>query len=163
MAGPPHVPPPAWGTVCQENYRDLLRDVRCRGCFRVGAWTLEEAENGTGRRIRCAGETCPDPYLYGKSAWVRKSLAVARRPALGVSAADFWGEHGDYCFGCGLDGAHARTLGIARERHHTVPYATAGHEGVMIPLCGVCHAHATAQQRCAQAFRRLLQANEGAA
>lgn len=139
--------------VDRENYREALRRLACQLCGRVGFWELDYTHNNGGARLKCRCGHRPFPTHF-----LRKPENTTRRKPLGISTPDFWAEHGNYCYGYGLDYGELQTLRVGCHIHHTIPYSRAGHEGVKIPLCAGCHGVITTiQQRYVAALRDYAQ------
>jgi len=106
------------------NYRELLANVTCGHCGRVGAFTTFCRGDHTG--IAC---TCGLEHPIKGVMWLRKEENLDKRSKPPEPLRQTWIRCGDYCYGCGLTRDELADLGIGCDQHHTRPYAEAGHAG----------------------------------
>lgn len=79
----------------------------------------------------------------------------------GNTLEEVWRRYGDHCFVCGLDRAVLADLKVGQERHHSKRYAEHGHDGgLIVPVCGRCHAFVSAIQMVVRVFLKKLEARD---
>jgi len=151
----------AYSDLHTENFRDVLRDVACRRCGRLGQFELFMKGPNTG--IKCSGASCNELHAIDGVQWIRKAENLNKRQKPPETPGETWVRCGDHCYGCGLTRHELKQLGIGCHQHHTKPYADYEHDVVLIPLCADCHEHITAVQRAHKRMRGILIEKEAVA
>jgi hypothetical protein len=132
-------------TIDRENYQDMLRDVECPHCFRMGAFSVFAVPNNNGTGLECAcGRR--HPLAHQGIMWLRVP-DKKRREKAPENLEQVLERCGRRCWGCGFAYDRLQAHGVGFHVHDTLPYAAHGHEGELIPLCVDCHAHVEAVKR----------------
>lgn len=129
-----------------EDFHDLQTELVCCACGVMGK--LATAHLSTNNSIRVDCSSCGKQHALGHVLFLKQTTKKTRKEyPFGESLDDVWERFDDVCVVCGAPKAFLDRLGIKRERHHILDYATHGHEGPLVPMCGPCHTNTTERQK----------------
>lgn len=136
-----------------EGHRDSRA---CSHCGQTGMRT-ELNPNNNGLLVYCPH--CQSKRPWGSLLYLKQNEGRRRsRPPLpdGDSLDSVWAKFGDRCVMCGAPKHFLIRLGVGRQVHHVWPYAQAGHQGPVVPICTHCHTVANDRQRMYWFIQRTM-------
>jgi hypothetical protein len=127
----------------------------CRDCGAADIGT-ELNPNNNGLLVICGA--CGSKRPWGSLLYLKQSERKRTRPPLpnGETLDTVWGRFGDRCVICSASKDALKILGIGRQVHHVLPYAQAGHQGPIVPICTHCHPVVSDRQRIYWFIQRVV-------
>jgi hypothetical protein len=129
-----------------SEFASLRESRTCEDCGCLGV-TTELNPNNNGLLVRCPD--CGSNRPWGSVLYLKQNTQRRTRPPLpkGETLDSIWAKYGDRCVMCSAPTSFLKHVGIGRQVHHVVPFASEGHRGPLIPICVHCHELANARQR----------------
>jgi DNA-directed RNA polymerase subunit RPC12/RpoP len=134
--------------ITRENATQLLSDVACPDCGKVGDFQIFDEINNNGRGIRCGSCGKHHPFIKQQIMWLR---GEKKRQSNDIQAVA--NECGAYCYGCGASFRELMDWGIGLHVHHTRGFAATAEQFKKIPVCAECHELLNFMQRIRQRQR----------
>jgi hypothetical protein len=126
----------------------------CVTCGKFGVITEVDDRNG-GLFLRCLSCKATKKAVWPNAPYYLKQNTRTTRKEypFGETVEEVWARFDNLCFSCGRTSDECAAQRVARHRHHVAEYAKVGHQGPIVPICGLCHPVVTSLQK----MRALVQ------
>lgn len=138
-----------------SEFERLQGERQCCDCGATDAGT-ELNPNNNGLLVYC--RACGSKRPWGSLLYLKQNEGKRSRPPLpdGETLDTIWSRFGDRCVVCSATKDALKILGIGRQVHHVLPYAEAGHQGPIVPICTHCHPVVSDRQRVYWFIQRVV-------
>lgn len=128
-----------------EEFHEQRQNLRCVQCRTLGSVFAAPPMDNGGIRIDCP---CGKRHALGRVLFLKQNNKSRRKDyPEGESLNEVWERFENVCFCCGRSAKECAEQHVGRHRHHVCEYAKVGHQGPIVPICGLCHPVVTALQK----------------